>query len=91
MWWRNKKTGKVWDVNSPDVIRRLEKDTDYEATEAPEEASPKTPDPMKDWPVEQLLAFAAERNISVGNATTASGVLKRIRAVIPLEDLGDGS
>lgn len=51
-------------------------------------AKPDT-DPMASWSAKELTVYAQDKNIDIGNATSASGILKKIREVEPLGAAGE--
>ena len=58
----------------------------YEPVEVPDEDmtgnqfnAPPNDDPLESMSIEELQAYAAERGIDVGNASSPKGILKKIR------------
>lgn len=43
MWYKNKNTGKVWDIRDKDILKRISGDSEYEPYE-PEEELPFVPE-----------------------------------------------
>lgn len=43
MWYKNKNTGKVWDIRDKDILKRISGDSEYEPYE-PEEEIPFVPE-----------------------------------------------
>lgn len=44
MWYKNKKTGKTWDITNEKVLKRISKNPDYEPIEEIEDELPFVPD-----------------------------------------------
>jgi hypothetical protein len=62
------------------TVAEHEKIVDEAIKKALEEAGVKSStDPLKDMSVEELKAYAAEKNIDIGNATSVNGIVQKIK------------
>lgn len=55
-----------------------------ESAAAEEPSDTASPDPLEEMDVDALKAYALANGISIGNATSQSGILKKIREARPL-------